>query len=389
VSEKEKESNLLVLALIASIRGIKDNFRTVIWQPYALSLGVSMQGLGILESIMDITRLIIQPVLGAASDSYGRKKFLIFREVVSILVAVCLLFANTWFLLAVAMFLVGLNWAFLPVWNSTIAESSDPSRVGYFFSIIGSSFMGVGLFGTLSAGYIAQAYGYSLVFIISIFFGLVSLILVALSLKETQLSSEENTFTLLSSFRPFLLVFKPAPHLRGFYITMAVDLFAFGIGYRLLNGMLSESYGYTPYMLGLMSTVRIGVMAVSQIIIGRFVDRIGYNRSLAISQTLACIFLGTILFSKAFHIVLGGTMVMGLASAFWAPAEQTWIVKNVKPNERAQSIGSYATFRALLSFPAPSIGGYLYEVFGFDVPIIANLVLWLINTVMILTLIKE
>ncbi|NIU84469.1 MAG: MFS transporter, partial [Candidatus Thorarchaeota archaeon] len=179
---------------------IRDNFRTVIWQPYALSLGASVQGLGILESVMDVTRLIVQPILGAASDSYGRRKFLIFREVISILVAFCLLFASSWYLLAVAMFLVGLNWAFLPVWNSTIAESSDPSRVGYFFSIIGSSFMGAGLIGTLSAGYIAQEFGYSLVFIISILFGLSSLILVTLSLRETQAPSSGNKFTLLLSF---------------------------------------------------------------------------------------------------------------------------------------------------------------------------------------------
>jgi MFS family permease len=388
VSDKSREGNLLVLALIAAFRGIRDNFRTVIWQPYALSLGVSVQGLGILESVMDVTRLIVQPILGAASDSYGRKKFLIFREVISILVAFCLLFASSWYLLAVAMFLVGLNWAFLPVWNSTIAESSDSSRVGYFFSIIGSSFMGAGLIGTLSAGYIAQEFGYSLVFIISILFGLSSLILVTLSLKETQTPSGENGFTLLDTFKPLLLSFKPAPHLRGFYVTMAVDLFAFGLGYRLLNGMLSESYGYTPYMLGLMSTVRIGVMAVSQIIVGRFVDRIGYHRCLAASQTLACVFLGMIVYSKSFPFILGSSVLMGFASALWMPAEQSWIVRNVKSEERAQSIGGYATFRALFSFPGPAIGGYLYEVFGFDVPIMANLVLWLFNTVMILILVK-
>ena len=42
--------------------------------------------------------------------------------------------------------------------------------------------------------------------------------------------------------------------------------------------------------------------------------------------------------------------------------------------QRAEEIGRLGAFRGLLSFPAPYLGGLLYEAVGFRGPIVANLV---------------
>jgi DHA1 family tetracycline resistance protein-like MFS transporter len=380
--------NIPLLTLVAVLRGVRDNLRTITWQPYVLSLGLTVQAIGTLESLMDITRIIAQPLLGAASDSHGRKRFLMIREAISIMMGLSLLFARSWPLLIVSVILVGLNWALLPVWNSMVAESTHPSRTGLAFSIIGSSFMLGGLIGNLSGGYIAEDLGYSMVYLLAIVFGSLSMVLVSTALTEENDIRRKN-LKLREIWKPLFRSLRPPLHLRGFYISMAVDLFAFGTGFRLLYGMLSESYGYTPYMLGLMSGLMTAIVAISQILIGRYIDRIGYTRCLAISQLLACIFLGMVIFSKKFGTLLVGMVVMGLASAFWGPAEQSWITQNVDPGERAQSIGSYATFRALLSFPAPTLGGYLHTNYGFNIPILINLILASINIPMILTIIPR
>lgn len=389
ISRLKERGNLTTLIAIAGFRGLRDNLRQVVWQPYVLSLGYSMQRLGNLESLMDITRILFQPAVGAASDTYGRKRFLVVREFLIFLALISLVLAKSWHLLAVSMVLVGLNWAFFPVWNSMIAESTEPERMGFSFSLIGSAYTGLGLIGTLSAGYLAERYGFSNVYIISSIFGLLSLIMTYTSIQETLKIENKEDFTLRMALHSLISSLKPAERLRGFYISMGVDLFAFSLGYRLLNGMLTESYGYTPYMLGLMSAVLIGSMSLSQIFVGRYVDRVGYSRYLALSQIMSCIFLALTLYTKDFSLILVGMFLMGIASALWGPAEQAWIAKNVDSGERAQALGSYATFRALVSFPAPSIGGYLYELYGFDVPIGLNMVLAFINALMILKMVKE
>ncbi|MFP3951811.1 MAG: MFS transporter [Candidatus Bathyarchaeia archaeon] len=382
-----ERGNIVSLIAIAGFRGLRDNLRQVVWQPYVLSLGFSMQRLGNLESLMDLTRILFQPAVGAASDTYGRKRFLVIRELLILLALMSLVFAQSWHLLAVSMVLVGLNWAFFPVWNSLIAESTEPERMGFSFSLIGSAYTGLGLVGTLSAGYLAESYGFSIVYVISSVFGLLSLIMTYATLDESLERGDRDDFTMGRAVKSLIASLKPPERVRGFYIAMGVDLFAFSLGYRILNGMLTESYGYTPYMLGLMSAVMIGSMSLSQIFVGRYVDKVGYSRYLATSQILSCVFLGITLYTKHFHFILLGMILMGVASALWGPAEQAWIARNVDSRERAQSLGSYATFRALVSFPAPSIGGLLYEVYGFDIPVGLNMALALINAIMILKMV--
>ncbi len=182
---------------------------------------------------------------------------------------------------------------------------------------------------------------------------------------------------------------RPSTHLRGFYIAMTVDLFAFGMGYHLLYGMLAKEYGYTLSMLGIIATIMTGSMALFQVPVGRYADRVGYAKYLAISQAIACGVIGMILLSKRYEVVILAQALLGFSASFWVPAEQAWIAKNVDPEERARAIGSYAAFRGLLSFPAPFIGGLLFDAYGFNVPMALNLVMALVDIILILGLIKE
>jgi MFS family permease len=90
-----RDKQLLFLSLATALRGMRDNLRYIIWQPFALSLGIPIRDIGALESLMDFAKIIIQPILGAASDVYGRKKFLIARELTVLAAGLCFLFAES------------------------------------------------------------------------------------------------------------------------------------------------------------------------------------------------------------------------------------------------------------------------------------------------------
>ena len=170
---------------------------------------------------------------------------------------------------------------------------------------------------------------------------------------------------------------------------MIVDSFFFGLGFKLLYGMLSEGYGYTSSMLGLLVTALTGSWAVTQIPVGRFLDRIGYKYYIIISQLMSCVILTCLLFTQRFEFVIVMHIVMGVATALWVPAEQAWITSNVDPKERARAIGSYYAVKGLLSIPSPFIGGMLYDSYNYSVPILLNLIGAIIDVVLIATLVKE
>ncbi len=161
------------------------------------------------------------------------------------------------------------------------------------------------------------------------------------------------------------------------------------MGLRLLSGMLNSAYGYTPWRIGLYTAAMTLTQAVAQVPLGRLADRFGYGRFMAVSQFTACVMLGMMIVSKDFAVVFSANLIMGLANAFWMPAEQAWIAAHVDPSRRAQALGSFSTFRGLIGLPAPIIGGILFDAYGFDVPIAMNLVLAFISGVMIVLWVKD
>lgn len=385
----ERQASIPVLASIGALRGAFQNIRGVIWQPFVLSLGVPMTSVGGLESLLSLTRIAVQPVIGRASDAYGRRRFIMAREVLFLLAGAILVFTRSWpFLLVVVVFL-GLEQAIYPVWSTLVAESVDPTKLGYTYSVLGTCTTAAGLIAALAAGYLAEAYGYHVVFAIATGLALVAFVMVLTSLTETMKPLSHVNIGWLDLASSLVDTLKPSKHLKGFYIAMTVDLIAFGMGYHILYGMLAKGYGYTPSMLGILSTVTTGSMALFQVPVGRYADRVGYAKYLAISQAIACVTIGMILISKQYEVVIIALALLGFSASFWMPAEQAWIAKNVNPGERAQAIGSYAAFRGLLSFPAPFIGGLLFDAYGFNVPMIINLVIALVDIVLILALVKD
>jgi DHA1 family multidrug resistance protein-like MFS transporter len=381
------KSNLSSIALLSFLRGARDNMRLVVWQPFILSLGLSMKILGAFESMTVSTMILAQPIIGSVSDYHGRKGLLLIREVLMLFALILCVYTESWHLLLIAVLFIGLSMAFEPVYNSLVAETTDKSRLGMTFSILNAAYMATGLFAPILAGLLADLYGYSSVFYTAVSLGVLSLLIVKVKLVETKLPDDKVRLSL--SLKSFVKTFNPPSHLRGFYVSMIVDSVFFGLGFKLLYGMLSDGYGYTFSMLGYLATALTGAWAVSQIPLGRFLDRVGYKNYIITSQLLSCAILACLLFTQRFEFVLIMHLVMGVATGMWVPAEQAWITSNVDPKERARAIGSYYAVKGLLSIPSPFIGGMLYDSFNYGVPILLNLIGAIIDVVLIATLVKE
>ena len=385
-----KERGLVyTLSAISALRGAVFSVWSVVWQPFVLSLGFSMGRLGGLESLLDLTRIVVMPLFGKASDAYGRRRFIVAREILTLVAAVLYVYAGSWRFIFLGVVLTGVSSATFPIWNTVIAESSEVKELGYTFSVVGTIQMSLGLVATLAAGYVASAYGFKTVFAGASVFALLAFLVVVIRLPETASKGTGDTLDWRELAGSLAETFRPPRYLWGYYIAMSVDLFAFSLGARLLFGMLTKGYGYTPAMLGIMSAAMTGTMALAQIPLGRIVDRIGYVKFLIISQVISCGVLATVFLSKSFPVLVAAQIAFGVSAAFWGPAEQAWIAINVDPERRAQAIGGYSTFRGLVAFPAPFIGGLLFDAYGFDVPILINLGLALLDIVLLYVLVKD
>jgi len=110
---------------------------------------------------------------------------------------------------------------------------------------------------------------------------------------------------------------------------------------------------------------------------------------MVLSQAMGIFLLAGWLFSKSFVAFAALHAYFGFLAATWVPAQQALLVNSVPVKQRGEAVGRLSAFRGLFSFPAPYIGGLLYDRFGFQAPILANLAGITIALVVIIVMVKE
>ena len=72
----------------------------------------------------------------------------------------------------------------------------------------------------------------------------------------------------------------------GFYLAVRLEMFAYGAGAFVLPGLLSETHGFSPLQIGLVSSVTSLTRATAQVFFGRQVDKRGCVPFLIVSEAL-------------------------------------------------------------------------------------------------------
>jgi MFS family permease len=372
--------NLRALALRNFLYGLQINMVRAVWQPFVLHLGASMPLLGLMESIGGFSGIVstaMLPLGGWLSDRRGRKPFLVLASMFGLaaLATYALAgWAKEWRLLLPGVVLLGLTAIARPALDSITAESAPRGAAGQAFGLTGTALAASGIFAPALGGFLADRYGFLAALLTGAVIESVTLCVMVISLKETLPSGHKVPLKASDLVALLRTLITPPARLRSFYITVSIDLFAFGMGATLLFGLLSETYGFTPLQLGVMSSVHSASWAALQLIVGRQVDKRGCVPFLILSEAIASLVIVGWLLCKSYTAFLVLHGLLGLAVATWVPAFMAWIANSVPENQRAQEIGRLGAFRGLISFPAPYIGGLLYGLAGFRAPMLANLI---------------
>jgi len=245
-----------------------------------------------------------------------------------------------------------------------------------------------GVFAAALAGFIADRWGFSPVFLTRFGLEALRLLLILWLLQET-LSRVSGGISLGELKGVMARMVVPPRKLRGLYWALAVDVFVWGLGGSLLFGMLSETYGFTTFQLGVMSGALSLAWAITQLPIGKLIDRYGCKPFMVLSEAMGIIVVGGWLFSTNFVAFVALHALFGLMAATWVPALQALLANSISAKQLGEEMGRLSAFRGLIGFPAPYIGGLLYDHFGFQAPILANLVGVVVTLVAIVVAVKE
>ena len=142
----------------------------------------------------------------------------------------------------------------------------------------------------------------------------------------------------------------------------------------ILYGMLNKNYHFTIMQLAIMQCVMSLTWVVSQIPIGRYIDKHGSKGMLIFSEALGIPLMLVWMTTTRFEIFVFSQILFGLTASTWVPTVNTFLTHQVSDTERAEAFGRLNTFRGVIACLGPIIGGLLYAWGGIRAPLIANLI---------------
>jgi len=373
------DRNIRILSVTGLISGVYIGMLNGVLQLFPGSLGFGVAALGILQAVGNrfsgAAASIAQPIAGHLSDIYGRKVMIVVGSVTTILSMALLIVAAltaNWASLFAAFFMFGVSVLGSPASQAMVAESvgldTSKMNVGYSVVFLLSSIPGVVT--PYLAGTIADSYGYIVIFVSAALLESVDLFLYIRELYETRhlvggSTQPERGF----SFRKSFSVPRGA---WGYFVALAMDAFAFGISTSIIYALIQAKFGYTDAQIGIIVSVWSVAIIASQYPATKLLMVLGGRRTIAFSELLGVFLMVGWAVAGSFTEFLFLSVIFGVAVSTWVPGVQSLVMANSPEHERGGIGGKVAAVRGLVAFPAPILGGYLYQYLGYEAPIIAS-----------------
>jgi DHA1 family multidrug resistance protein-like MFS transporter len=374
------------------VSGVEMSMIGVVFQPFVLSLGASMSQLGLLNSLGGFGGLIptlAYPWGGWIADQRGRKVVLLGASLCA-MGAFAMYAVAGWMtallMLLPAIVLLGISQVYQPVNSALVGEAVSASKRGSAYSLIMVVVTVPGIFVPIIAGAVADRFGFTVIFPAAILFELVAFAVIWRFLRDRPAAHKQDTSA--SSIFAFLKrAWVPPRELRWFFWAIALDMFAWGMGFGLLYGLLTKEYGFSTSQLGILSTVSSITWAITSFPIGRLIDRVGPKPVLILSEALAPPLMLLWMTQTRFEIFAASMIIFALTAATWVPARNVYVTQAVEPAQRAEMFGRLSAFSGLLAFPSSYIGGWLYDNFGFYAPFVGNLFFAMVTLLVLIFLV--
>lgn len=351
-----KNRNLLIVALIVTVNTLGYGIIIPVIFSYSQKFGLTVFENGLLFSIFSVCQFISTPIIGRASDKYGRRPLLIISVAGTALSFFMMAFAPNALFLFLARALDGITAGNIPVASAVISDSTSPSERAKGFGIISGAFNFGFIFGPLIS---AATVGYSmqLPFMIAGVITTIAVLLTVFFLPETN--------KLLGQVKKEKLFD---------FAKLARELFSEKIGSILLITLVYSTafgmfiYAFQPFsieVLGL-STTEISAIFVVFGVIGLIMQFFGISY---ITKRLGerKVYMNSFLFvSISFALIFGVktllpfvivSALLSMANSAIFPLSQTILSKSADANEQGSVQGINASYMSIGQILGPLLAG--------------------------------
>ncbi len=373
--------NIRAVAVTGLVSGVYIGMLNVALQLFPGTLGFGVAALGILQAVGNrfsgAAATVVQPLAGHYSDLHSRKRAILIGSGTTVLSMFCFVgtaITGDGILMVISFALFGVSVLGSPASQAMVAESveMDPRKMDVAYSLVFFLSTIPGVVSPYLAGAIADRYGYIAIFAAAALLESVDLYVYWRELSEpvhalTEGPTSGRNFSFIEAFR--------LPRASwGYYGALAMDAFAFGITTTIVYAMAEDQFGFSGEDVGLMVAVFYLAMLASQYPATRILMRLGARKTIVLSESLGTLLMAGWALSSSLPAFITLSVVFGVSVTTWVPGVQSMLMTHSAPGQKGSVGGKVAAFRGLVAFPAPIIGGFLYQGLGYEAPVIASFV---------------
>lgn len=360
IAEKQRVSREVILLCLAIFFADASHSTVIpIFPAFAQKIGASLSTLGSYGSISALAMLLFSLPLGRLSDKYGRRRMMIPGLVLFIIVPLSyLLVVSPIHLYPVRLILglgVGMIFSngFLLMTEISNPEFQNTAQGMYMTS------MGIGFtLGPLVGGFTAKLYGYSTSFLVSAFFGFMSLSLmyfVKEKHRETPKESKGSTITISSIIRDRKVLAAGVANYLNALMFNALTLFF---------PVYGASIGFDESEIGSSFTVRGLASTIVRLPVGALTGRISSLVLMVFGLGLSSVTIygvSEISILVWVSVLLG---IQGIAYGVYLTSGNVYVAANSDEEYRGTAMAIYSMFGNLSGIINPLILGVIAETFG-------------------------
>ncbi len=332
---------------------------------------IELQYIGYVFSASTVPGILISIFAGRLSDLYGRERLILISTVIFATAPFLYILATNIYILMIIRFYHGFSTAiFVPVATAAIAETY-PQQKGQKISLFSSITLVGRLLAPITGGailFITNYYFYGVYIacgISGILAFLFSVFLIKIKGTKSNISSSVEENSTRATFFDGLRTVLSNTRILGTSIVQASQYFSYGVieAYIVL---LMDYLGYPAWIIGIIPTILILLLAVTKPFMGHLSDVHG-RRGIIIGGLLLSSFSTFIVaFQNSLFYIILSVSLFGIGMAMVTSSTSAYVADLISKELYGGAIGALSTIMDIGQATGPIIAGYVLVYYGFS-----------------------